>query len=139
MFDILVNSFFPFVDTLTADGITNIIFQQDNAPPHIAKRTKEFLEKAMKEHGFSVMTWPANSPDMNPIEHLWAHLKLELHRRYPNTKHLRGSPDTVRKVLRERLMKVWWQIGEKVLQNLIDDMPCRVHALIKAVGRYTEY
>src|SRR5579859_8086306 len=71
------------------------------------------------------MVWPPNSPDMNPIEHLWAHLKLELHRRYPDTKYLRGSPDTIRWTLRARLTEVWWDIGEGVLRGLIDSIECR--------------
>ena len=137
--DLLANTFISFVDVLAADGITDIVFQQDNAPPHVAKRTTEFLENTMREHRFSVMEWPPNSPDMNPIEHLWAHLKLELHRRYPDTKYLRGSSDAVRLELCRRLMEVWWQIGEGVLQNLLESMPHRVHALIKAGGWYTEY
>jgi len=66
----------------------NIIFQQDNATPHVAKRTRVWFENAMGEHGFMLMEWPPNSPDMNPIEHLWGHLKLKLHRQYPDTKYL---------------------------------------------------
>jgi len=137
--DIVQNTLLPFFTALTADGLTNIVFQQDNASPHTAKKTKEFLNAKARTHGFSVMAWPANSPDMNLIEQLWAHLKLELHRRYPDTKHIHGSPDYVRGVLRERLMEVWWSIGEEVLNTLIESMPRRVHALIAAGGWYTGY
>lgn len=93
----------------------------------------------MRNHSFSIMRWPANSPDMNLIEQLWAHLKLELHRRYPDTRHLQGSPERIRAILRERLMEIWWTIGEDVLNSLIDSMPRRVQALIAAGGWYTEY
>ena len=90
----------------------------------------KFLENAAQEHGFTIITWPPNSPDMNPIEHLWVHFKLELHRRYPDTKCLQGSPDTIRWVLQQRLMEVWWQVGEGVLKDLIDNMPHRVCSLL---------
>ena len=69
-----------------------------------------------------MMDWPANSPDMNLIEQLWAHLKLELHRRYPDTKHLGGSPDHIKSILRERLTEIWWSIGENVLNSLIESI-----------------
>ena len=49
------------------------------------------------------MEWPAYSPDINPIEELWVHLKAELHRRYPNTKSLQGTPDAIKQKLQERL------------------------------------
>ena len=137
--NMLADVFLPFIDALNADDITDIVFQQDNASPHVAKKTMKFLENAAQEHGFTIMTWPPNSPDMNPIEHVWAHLKLELHRRYPNTKYLRGSPDAIRRILRERLMEIWWQIGEGVLRDLIDSMPRRVRALLAAGGWYTEF
>src|SRR5579859_4735126 len=76
---------------------------------------------------------------LNPIEHLWACLKLELHRRYPDTKTLRGSPDAIKCVLRVQLMEVWWDIGEEVLDRLIDSMSRRVEALLAAEGWYTDY
>jgi len=69
----------PFIKVLNANGQTNLEFQQDNARPHVAKRTKEYLKLIAESHQLKVMGWPPNSPDMNPIENLWAHLKRELH------------------------------------------------------------
>ena len=136
---ILEQNLLEYIDVLTADGLRDIVFQQDNARPHTAKLTQEWLKEAAREHGFIIMEWPPNSPDMNPIENLWAHLKLELHRRYPDTKYLSGSPAVIRRILKRRLLEVWWDIGEEVLTGLVKSMPHRVRALLKAKGWYTEY
>jgi len=137
---ILRNNLLPYLDALACDGITGITFQQDNASSHICKKAQTFFKAATAEHGFIVMDdWPPYSPDMNLIENLWAHLKLELHRRYPDTATLCGSPQYIRERITERVNEVWWSIGEQVLEDLIDSMPDRVQALIKARGWYTKY
>ena len=135
----LQNNLLPFIDAVIADGATDVVFQQDNATPHIAKRTHAWFENTMQEHGFTLMKWPPNSPDMNPIENLWAIVKLHLHRRFPDTKHLHGSPEMIKTILKQRLMEVWWDIREEVLNRLIESMPCRVQALLEAKGWYTDY
>ena len=43
---------------------TLCIFQQDNDPKHTSRKAKEWL----REHGFEIMVWPAQSPDRNPGE-----------------------------------------------------------------------
>ena len=81
------------------------------------------------------MKWPARSPDLNPIENLWAIIKQELHRRYPDTKYLHGSPDTIKTILKKRLHEIWWE----VFNRLIESMPERVQAVIDAEGWYTRF
>ena len=122
---------------LATDGKTNLEFQQDNARPHTAKRTLEFLQAFARNYGLTIMDWPANSPNLSPIENLWAHLKLELHRQFPNTATLKGSAQTIKATLQQRLHKIWWETGEEVLNALVEDMPKCCKGVIAARGWYT--
>ena len=135
----LGDTLLPFIDVLRTDGQANVVFQQDNATPHSSPVTRKWLEDEAKKHGFSIMQWPPNSPDLNPIEHLWSHVKRELHRQYPDTWHLKGSPDTIRNILKERIHKIWWDMGSTVLKRLIESMPHRVRAVLDARGNVTGY
>ena len=61
---ILEQNLLQFIDALTSDGLWDIIFQQDNARPHTANLTREWLMKAAREHEFTIMDWSLNSLDI---------------------------------------------------------------------------
>ncbi len=67
----------PSADQLFKDA--DFIFQQDLAPARTAKSTKSWLNN----HGVGVLDWPANSPDLNPIENLWGIVKRKMRNKRP--------------------------------------------------------
>ncbi len=77
------------------------------------------------------MDWPAQSPDLNPIEHLWVHLKKQLSA-YP-------TPSNRINELWECTQQEWEAIEPAVVQNLIESMPRRVEEVYRANGEYTDY
>lgn len=105
----------------------NIIFQQDNAGVHTSQSVINWFEN----NGIKVLTWPSQSPDLNPIEHLWWHLKGKLG-------EYESEPTSIHE-LWERVEREWNAIPAEVCLNLIESMPRRVSAVLKAKGKYTKY
>lgn len=107
------------------------IYQQDNAPCHTSRVVKQYMEAA----GLVVLPWPSNSPDMNPIETLWAVIKEKLRK-----VSLTSKTDLINEVLnlcvRHNDLSARLQ---ETCQKLVDGMPARVEALVKAKGGHTKY
>ncbi len=114
----------PSADKLYGDA--DFIFQQDLAPAHTAKGTKSWFN----DHGVAVLDWPANSPDLNPIEnHLWAIIKRKMRDTRPN-----NADD-----LKAAIKATWASITPEQCHRLIGSMPRRINAVIHAKGGTTKY
>ena len=108
-------------------SIDNMIFQQDNDPKHTSKLAKKWF----KDNEITVLPWPAQSPDLNPIEHLWHHLKIKLS--IYERKAISISE------LQERCDEEWNKFSAETCLKYYESMPARVQAVLKAKGGHTKY
>jgi transposase len=97
----------------------NFLFMDDNARPHMARIVVRNLEQV----GIRLLPWPVNSPDLNPIEHVWDFLGKRVKRRQLGPETLNG--------LRVALQEDWSQIP----QDYIQSMPNRLRAVAAGQGR----
>lgn len=104
-----------------------VIFQQDGDPKHTAKIVKEWLS----QQNFQVIDWPAQSPDLNPIENLWAITKQRLGK-------YRRAPENMTE-LWDRVQQEWNQIPRTFIENLVESMPKRIKSLTKIKGLWINY
>ncbi len=121
--EILEHFMLPSADKLYGDA--DFIFQQDLAPAHTAKGTKSWFN----DHGVTVLDWPANSPDLNPIEDLWGIVKRKMRDTRPN------DVDDLKATVKE----TWASIPPQQCHKLITSMPRQIEAVIKAKGAPTKY
>jgi len=104
----------------------NMQVAEDNAPCH----TGGVSTKTRRELNIDSIDWPAQSPDLNPIENLWALIKRDI-ANLPVAKSVEE--------LEKQVKDEWWSIPQEIIQGLIDSMPERVEAVIKAKGGPTKY
>ncbi|GFX72638.1 transposable element Tcb2 transposase [Trichonephila clavipes] len=103
------------------NGLPGAIFQQDNARPHTARVAQDFLRH------FQTLPWPANSPDLSPVEHVWDQLKRQM----PSCHSLHD--------LELAVQDLWAYLPPDNIRCLINSMPDRVAACIAAGGGPTRY
>lgn len=124
--DILSDELLNTIDMYDLDR-GSIIFQQDNDSKHTSRLAKEWFAA----NGINVLEWPAQSPDLNPIENLWRTLKRKL-------LAYEEVPAGVLE-LWERVKIEWKTITQEECLNLILSMPARVNAVLMAKGGHTKY
>lgn len=117
----------PIVQPIRAEIGPNFLFMDDNARPHRTRAVQEVLREGEIER----MEWPALSPDMNPIEHVWDYLSRSIRRRL--------NPPMNAQELIQAAVEEWNNIPQEFINNLIRGMYRRVHALLQSRGGNTRY
>ena len=105
----------------------NLVYQHDNARPHVARATRDFLQA----NNIGVLPWPACSPHCNPIEHVWDYLGRRLRRCQP-------QPANVQQ-LTAALLQELGRIPRHLLRNLCGSMRRRLAAVVASRGGHTRY
>ncbi|GFU40507.1 transposable element Tcb2 transposase [Trichonephila clavipes] len=117
----------PIVDPYDAAIGDDFILMDDNSRKHRAILVEDFLFA----EGFVLMEWPACSPDMNPIEHVWDALGRRDAGRQP--------PQQTLQELELALLEEWDRIPQLVINSLFDSMPQRCSTLLADRGNHTPY
>lgn len=84
------------------------------------------------------MEWPPYSPDLNPIENLWALLKAKVLEIRPDLKHMPNNESTW-EILVDTAQEAWDSLDLAIFTNLSESIPHRVQDIIKYEGWYTSY
>ena len=121
--EILEDCLQPSMDVFEADSTRQ--FQQDNAPCHTARSIKQYME----EKRLKLMSWPAHSPDLNPIENLWSWMDCKLQKSKP----------TNLVQLKTQMQALWNTVSQDLIKKLIGSMPRRVLACLKNKGGHVKY
>ncbi len=117
---IVVDHVHPFMTTVYH---LLMYFQQDNALCHKDQIISDwFLEH---DNEFTLLKWPPQSPDLNPIEHLWDVVEREIH--------------IMDVQLCDAIISIWTKISEESFQHLVESMPRRIKVVLKAKGGPTRY
>lgn len=120
---VLEENLIPFAREELGNG--RIKFLQVNAPPHTARCVQDFLHREKVD----AFEFPPNSPDLNPIENLWAIMKRRVERPMPENEE----------EFAEKVFEEWGKISEDTLEKLAVSMKERIELVIQNKGERIKF
>src|ERR1700712_4483622 len=118
-----------FNDQLPRIYEPGLIFMQDNAPIHTANKVKDWLEEAANP----LLDWAPFSMDLDPIEHIWWHLKAKALKLFPELVDMGSGADAI-EALERALIKAWDSIDDTIIESCLESICRRRGAVIAAKG-----
>ncbi|CAF4331666.1 unnamed protein product [Rotaria sp. Silwood2] len=103
----------------------NWLLMEDKDPKHRSTFSRDW--KA--QHDIKQLPWAAFSPDMNPMENLWALLKIKVSMR---------KPSNIKELIKA-IKQEWNLLPKELAENLMFSMKYRIESVIDAAGDYTMY
>jgi transposase len=122
--EILRENLIPFLIQL---GPSNYIFQDDNASAHRSQVVNRWKEENM----IVTLPWPAQSPDLNPIENIWAELERKI-------RNYKVKPKNQSELF-DALKTEWYNLDINYINRLIYSLPSRIHQVKINKGNPTKY
>ncbi|GFU69504.1 transposable element Tcb2 transposase [Trichonephila clavipes] len=117
----------PYVRLFRGAMGLQFLFMDDNAPCHRTLAAEQLLESEDIER----MHWPARSPDLNPIEHVWDFLGRRL--------AARTLPPVTIRELRLALQDEWAEMPQQLIDTLIRSMGRRCETCLAVRGDHIPY
>lgn len=125
--EIMENNLVPDAQQIFAAAhVNNYSWLIDNAPAHAAKATKQYFSSNNINY---CQTWPANSPDLNPIENVWAWMKQKVY-----AKHYNSLAE-----LKQAVRDAWTALPISMCKSLMHSLQQRKAICLERDGGYTGY
>ncbi|GFY12692.1 transposable element Tcb1 transposase [Trichonephila clavipes] len=125
--------------SLTGDSKRVYIWRESgtqNDPSNIVERDRfgsgaNLVDEFLESEDIKRIPWPANSPDLNPIENLWDYLGRAIARRHPPPRDVNG--------LKTALLEEWSLIPQTVINNVISSLKTRCDMCVRVRGDHIPY
>lgn len=119
--EILSKYLIPFINQINNDSVR---FQQDNAPAHSSKATKQWLI----DHNINTFQWSPNSPDINIIENVWGILARKI---YSENFTFCSISE-----LKKYIVKEWKLLDQNIIRNLYNSCIDRLISVVENNGSF---
>jgi transposase len=125
--ELLQHYLIPEIQVARDEYGVQMTFMQDNAPCHKTRLVMDFLA----QNEVPTLEWPPQSPDLNPIENLWAIIKRRRSKKF-------GVPSNAQELI-DQVMTIWDELDSELLERLSGSIEKRLKEVLRMGGKPTKF